>query len=97
MGADHGDIRRPWRDPPRETQTVVDDNTRGGAVAEQVNGTQRRQSRAKQEAAESIITDGQRTDEELKSEIDALLDEIDAVLESNAVEFLASYTQKSGE
>ena len=33
----------------------------------------------------------------LKEELDDLLDEIDEVLESNAVEFVKSYIQKGGE
>ena len=35
--------------------------------------------------------------DELKGEIDGLLDEIDEVLESNAEEFVKSYIQKGGE
>ena len=35
--------------------------------------------------------------EALKSELDALLDEIDEVLESDAQAFVASYVQKGGE
>lgn len=35
--------------------------------------------------------------EELKSELDALLDEIDDVLEKNAEEFVANYLQRGGE
>ena len=35
--------------------------------------------------------------EELKGELDDLLDEIDEVLESNAEEFVKSYVQKGGE
>jgi ubiquitin-like protein Pup len=35
--------------------------------------------------------------EELKEELDDLLDEIDSVLESNAEEFVKSYVQKGGE
>jgi prokaryotic ubiquitin-like protein Pup len=66
-------------------------------MAEQVNGMPRRQSTPKRAPAASTITERQRADEELKTEIDTLLDEIDAVLESNAVEFLASYTQRGGE
>jgi prokaryotic ubiquitin-like protein Pup len=76
---------------------IIDDNTGGGVMAEQVNGMRRRQSTAKSEPAGSTIIERQRADEELKTEIDTLLDEIDAVLESNAVEFLASYTQRGGE
>jgi ubiquitin-like protein Pup len=35
--------------------------------------------------------------QELKDQIDGLLDEIDEVLESNAEEFVKSYIQKGGE
>ncbi|HET6914710.1 MAG TPA: ubiquitin-like protein Pup, partial [Acidimicrobiales bacterium] len=35
--------------------------------------------------------------EELKAELDDLLDEIDEVLEENAEEFVRSYVQKGGE
>jgi len=35
--------------------------------------------------------------EKLKAELDALLDEIDGVLETNADEFVKSYIQKGGE
>jgi len=35
--------------------------------------------------------------EELKEELDDLLEEIDSVLESNAEDFVRSYVQKGGE
>ena len=35
--------------------------------------------------------------EELKAELDDLLDEIDGVLETNAEEFVKNYMQKGGE
>ena len=35
--------------------------------------------------------------EELKGEMDDILDEIDSVLEENAEEFIKSYVQKGGE
>lgn len=35
--------------------------------------------------------------EEIKAELDDLLDEIDTVLETNAEEFVKSYIQKGGE
>lgn len=37
------------------------------------------------------------TKEALKAEMDALLDEIDGVLEENAEEFVAGYIQKGGQ
>lgn len=35
--------------------------------------------------------------EELKAELDAVLDDIDSVLEENAEEFVKNYVQKGGE
>ncbi|MBQ27117.1 MAG: ubiquitin-like protein Pup [Nitrospiraceae bacterium] len=37
------------------------------------------------------------TGEKLKQDIDSLIDEIDAVLEENAEEFVKNYIQKGGE
>tara|TARA_B100000945_G_C20390503_1_gene601969 strand:+ start:1102 stop:1293 length:192 start_codon:yes stop_codon:yes gene_type:complete len=39
----------------------------------------------------------QQDGEELKAELDDLLDEIDGVLETNAEEFVKNYVQKGGE
>ncbi len=44
-----------------------------------------------QEAAPSVRA------EDLKNEMDDLLDEIDSVLEENAEEFVRNYVQKGGE
>lgn len=46
-----------------------------------------------EEAVEPKVEDRSAEDEEL----DALLDEIDSLLESNAAEFIAGYVQKGGE
>jgi ubiquitin-like protein Pup len=40
---------------------------------------------------------GSEKGDELKAELDDLLDEIDDVLETNAEEFVKSYVQKGGE
>ncbi len=40
---------------------------------------------------------GSERGEELKAELDDLLDEIDEVLETNAEEFVKSYIQKGGQ
>ena len=47
--------------------------------------------------AEDVSAQKVDTKEELKAEMDALLDEIDGVLEENAEEFVAQYIQKGGE
>lgn len=58
----------------------------------------KKQAPAKQDA--EVVEDAPTTSdkgEELKAELDDLLDEIDEVLESNAEEFVKSYVQKGGE
>jgi ubiquitin-like protein Pup len=52
------------------------------------------------EAAPAEVTASpavQEKGEKLKSEMDALLDEIDGVLEANADQFVKSYVQKGGQ
>ncbi|MAK23887.1 MAG: ubiquitin-like protein Pup [Acidimicrobiaceae bacterium] len=56
---------------------------------------QRRTSRSDDSQVEEIEPTA--TGEELKSELDDLLDEIDGVLETNAEEFVKNYVQKGGE
>tara|TARA_B100000614_G_scaffold57295_1_gene50447 strand:+ start:98 stop:289 length:192 start_codon:yes stop_codon:yes gene_type:complete len=56
---------------------------------------QRRTSRSDDSQAEEI--EPAATGEELKAELDDLLDEIDGVLETNAEEFVKNYVQKGGE
>lgn len=48
---------------------------------------------------EEVVEEVKATDskEELKNELDDLLDEIDSVLEVNAEEFVKGYVQKGGE
>ena len=58
----------------------------------QTKATQRRET----EAGEAPATPAKDT-EALKAELDALLDEIDDVLEENAEQFVADYVQKGGE
>ncbi len=53
-------------------------------------------SRSDGEAVEEVPTTSRRGDE-LKAELDDLLDEIDEVLEENAEEFVRSYVQKGGQ
>lgn len=51
---------------------------------------------AKQEEAVEEVKAGD-SKEELKAEMDDLLDEIDGLLESNAEEFVKGYVQKGGQ
>ncbi|HEX6391866.1 MAG TPA: ubiquitin-like protein Pup [Acidimicrobiales bacterium] len=53
-------------------------------------------SRTEEETVEEVPTTNKKG-EELKAELDDLLDEIDEVLEENAEEFVRSYVQKGGE
>mgnify|MGYP001307707158 FL=1 len=56
---------------------------------------QRRTSRSDDSEVEEV--EPAATVEELKAELDDLLDEIDGVLETNAEEFVKNYVQKGGE
>ena len=51
--------------------------------------------REESEVEDAPATSGQ--GDELKAELDVLLDEIDEVLESNAEDFVKSYIQKGGQ
>ncbi|MGH8920140.1 MAG: ubiquitin-like protein Pup [Actinomycetes bacterium] len=53
-------------------------------------------SRTDEETVEDVPASNKKGDE-LKAELDDLLDEIDGVLEDNAEEFVRSYVQKGGE
>ncbi|WP_433429472.1 ubiquitin-like protein Pup [Nonomuraea sp. CA-141351] len=50
-----------------------------------------------EEAEASAAPDVQERQEKLTDDVDAILDEIDEVLEENAEEFVRSYVQKGGE
>jgi len=60
---------------------------------------ERKQRPAPKERAEEEVEDLAPTKqgEELKEELDDLLDEIDSVLEENAEDFVKSYVQKGGQ
>jgi ubiquitin-like protein Pup len=53
-------------------------------------------ARTEEEEVDEVPAKSERG-EELKAELDDLLDEIDEVLEENAEEFVRSYVQKGGE
>ena len=54
-------------------------------------------SRETEEVEDETAPASGKNAEELKAELDDLLDEIDEVLESNAEDFVKSYVQKGGE
>jgi len=57
----------------------------------------KKQSSTREEEAVEEVPTSNRKGDELKAELDELLDEIDGVLEENAEEFVRSYVQKGGE
>jgi len=56
-----------------------------------------RQDQEVQETEEQAGPDVQERQEKLTDDVDAILDEIDEVLEENAEEFVRSYVQKGGQ
>ena len=59
---------------------------------------QPRKSSETEESSEAVVeTDVAERKEALDDDIDAILDEIDDVLETNAEDFVKSYIQKGGE
>ena len=64
-------------------------------MTEQERIQKQRAERAK-EAAPEVSVDATKGDQ-LKADLDDLLDEIDEVLEENAEEFVRNYVQKGGE
>jgi prokaryotic ubiquitin-like protein Pup len=56
-----------------------------------------KQKVAARQEAEVAETQDVDTKEELKAELDDVLDEIDSVLEENAEEFVKGYVQKGGQ
>ncbi|HMG26127.1 MAG TPA: ubiquitin-like protein Pup [Acidimicrobiia bacterium] len=60
---------------------------------------ERKQRPAPKERVEEDVEDlaPSKQGEELKEELDDLLDEIDSVLEENAEDFVKSYVQKGGQ
>ena len=64
-------------------------------MTEQERIQKQRTERTREESEDvSVVT---KKGEQLKAELDDLLDEIDGVLEENAEEFVRNYVQKGGE
>jgi prokaryotic ubiquitin-like protein Pup len=57
----------------------------------------KKQAPSRTEEAVEEVPPANKKGEELKAELDDLLDEIDEVLEENAEEFVRSYVQKGGQ
>lgn len=57
----------------------------------------KKQPAEKKQEQPEVETAAQKTAEEIKAETDALLDEIDELLEVNAEDFIKAYVQKGGE
>jgi ubiquitin-like protein Pup len=85
-----------------DAATPANEQHRGGHLAEKDTGGQQRPSRRQNEADEVVEeqapdSDVQERREKLNEDVDAILDEIDDVLEENAEEFVRSYIQKGGQ
>jgi ubiquitin-like protein Pup len=69
-------------------------------MASKDTGGQKRASKTSEEVEETQVdesTDVAERKEQLDSDIDSMLDEIDDVLESNSEDFVRSFVQKGGE
>jgi ubiquitin-like protein Pup len=69
-------------------------------MASKDTGGQKRASKTSEEVEETQVdesTDVAERKEQLDSDIDAMLDEIDDVLESNSEDFVRSFVQKGGQ
>jgi ubiquitin-like protein Pup len=69
-------------------------------MATKDTGGQQKATRSREETDEveaSVDAEGTERREQMSSDVDDILDEIDGVLESNAEEFVRSYVQKGGE
>jgi ubiquitin-like protein Pup len=66
-------------------------------VAEQERIQKQRTERTESSAATDDVALDAQKGEQLKAELDDLLDEIDEVLEQNAEEFVRNYVQKGGQ
>ena len=69
-------------------------------MASKDTGGQKRASKTSEEVEETQVdesTDVAERKEQLDSDIDSMLDEIDDVLESNSEDFVRSFVQKGGQ
>ncbi len=69
-------------------------------MATRDTGGQQKATRSREETEEveaSVDSDVAERHEKVTEDVDAILDEIDGVLEANAEEFVRSYVQKGGQ
>jgi len=69
-------------------------------MASRDTGGQQKATRTREETDEveaSVDTEAVERHKEMSDDVDAILDEIDEVLESNSEEFVRSYIQKGGQ
>lgn len=66
-------------------------------MTERVHKQKQRRAETKDEVEDQRTADKKKSAEELKAELDDLLDEVDECLEENAAEFVAEYRQKGGQ
>ncbi len=69
-------------------------------MATRDTGGQQKATRSREETDQveaSVDTDAAERRKDMSEDVDAILDEIDEVLESNAEEFVRGYVQKGGE
>jgi ubiquitin-like protein Pup len=57
----------------------------------------RKSSPSREDVAEEEVAPSAERSDQLKAELDDILDEIDEVLEDNAEEFVRNYVQKGGQ
>jgi prokaryotic ubiquitin-like protein Pup len=76
------------------TEVLMPTRETGGG---QSRATRRTDEADEVEASAESATDVQERHEKLSEDVDAILDEIDEVLEENAEEFVRGYVQKGGE
>jgi ubiquitin-like protein Pup len=80
-------------------QGIMTGQAWGGIITCAEGGQQqvRRTSETQTQTTEAVAGNLTEKGEKLKEEMDALIDEIDEVLEENAEEFVKNYVQRGGE
>jgi ubiquitin-like protein Pup len=66
-------------------------------MSQRESAGQRRVERAEDVEEPAVATTTEKAPSELDADVDAILDEIDSVLEENAEDFVKSFVQKGGQ